>query len=96
MRLAHSASMDLNPVNHTTPEGPYLLGFARSARNLPQIEHTMVVPGTGDKHPLFMRFSAKFGGNSRGGFLPVVEPTGRVQRPESSNHTHGKDAHGYR
>lgn len=87
--------MDLKPANHKAPEGPYLLGFALSLRNLTQIEHTMVVPGTGDKHPLFMRLPEEIGGNSGDEFLPVVEPSGRVQHPAGSNHTHERGAHGY-
>lgn len=94
MKLEHSASNSLNPANHTAPEGPYLLGFALSTRNLPQFEHTMVVPGTGTVNPVFMRFLAEIGGNSRGEFPLEVEPTGRVQHPESSNHTQRMLAHG--
>lgn len=94
MRLEHSALWSLKPANHKAPEGPYLLGFALLARNLPQFEHTMVVPGTGTVNPVFMRFLAEIGGNSRGEFPLEVELTGRMQHPAGSNHTHERGANG--
>jgi len=52
----------------------------------------MVVPGTGTVNPVFMRFLAEIGGNSRGEFPLEVELTGRMQHPAGSNRTHRKHA----